>query len=93
MRKKPTILESEGLTKVAKKGKGIKGGNQGIGTGGPKVGGCSEGPIEAKNEQLLLGVPLEFPQGSQAWSRVEPCTSTFHLSYCSCVRLPVEVTQ
>ena len=53
MRKKPTILESEGLTKVAKKGKGIKGGNQGIGTGGPKVGGCSEGPIEAKNEQLL----------------------------------------
>ena len=34
MRKKLTIPESEGLTKVAessKKGKGVKGGNQGIG--------------------------------------------------------------
>lgn len=36
MRKKRTIPESEGLTKVAKKGKGIKGGNQGIGNEGPK---------------------------------------------------------
>ena len=56
MRKKRTIPESEGLTKVAessKKGKGVKGGNQGIGMWGHKGGGCSEGPIEAKNKQLL----------------------------------------
>ena len=40
-----------------------------------------------------LGVLLESPQGCQASSRVETCTSTFVLSLSSSVRLPIELTQ
>ena len=36
-----------------------------------------------------LGVPLEFPQGSQSSSRVEICTSTLLSSWKSSVSLPV----
>ena len=39
-----------------------------------------------------LGVPMEFPQGSQASSRVETFKYTFHSSCNNSVRLPVELT-
>ena len=40
-----------------------------------------------------FGVPLESPQGSQALSRVETCTSAFRPSFSSSVGLPIELTQ
>ena len=40
-----------------------------------------------------FGVPLESPQGSQALSRVETCTSAFRPSFSSSVRLAVELIQ
>ena len=44
------------------------------------------------NADMDLGVPLEFPQGSQSSSPVESCKSSF-LSNCNnSVRLPVELT-
>ena len=39
-----------------------------------------------------LGVPMEFPQGSQASFCVETCNSAFLLSCNSSVQLPVELT-
>ena len=39
-----------------------------------------------------LGVPMEFQQGSQAWSHVETCKSAFFSSCNSIVRLPVKLT-
>ena len=39
-----------------------------------------------------LGVPLEFPEGSQASSRVEACKSALHYSRISRVRIPVGLT-
>ena len=39
-----------------------------------------------------LGVPLQSPQGSQAWSPVITCTSSFLPSCSSSVRVPVELT-
>ena len=40
-----------------------------------------------------IGFPLESPQGSQALSRVETCTSAFRPSFSSSVRLAVELIQ
>ena len=40
-----------------------------------------------------LGVPLESPQGSQASSRVDTCTSNLLPSCSTRVTLPVQVTQ
>ena len=37
-----------------------------------------------------LVVPMEFPQGSQAWSHLETCNSAFLSSCNSSARLPVE---
>ena len=42
---------------------------------------------------MYLGVPLESPQGSQASSRGEACTSAFLLCHNSSIRLPVMFTQ
>ena len=39
-----------------------------------------------------LGVPMEFPQGSQASSRVETFKSAFQSSSNNSVRLSVELT-
>ena len=39
-----------------------------------------------------LGVPLEFPQGSQASTRVETCKSALLSSWKSSVRFPVGLT-
>ena len=40
---------------------------------------------------MYLGVPLEFPEGSQASSRVETCKSTLLLSWICSVWLLVEL--
>ena len=51
--------------------------------------------VEARSSGFLSiaeMVPLEFPQGIQASSRVEICKSAFHSSCNSSVRLPVELT-
>ena len=54
--------------------------------------------IEARTPRFLssanmdLGVPLEFPQGSQASSRVETCKSILLSSWKSNFRLPVVLT-
>ena len=42
--------------------------------------------------RMDLGFPLEFPQGSQASSRVETCKSTLLSSWKSIVRLTVGLT-
>ena len=58
----------------------------------------SSSAFEAGNSDFLssadmdLGVSLEFPQGSQASSRVETCKSALLSSQKSIVRLSVELT-
>ena len=57
----------------------------------------SSSEAEASNLGFLssaeyLGVPREFPQGSQASSRVETCKSAFLTSCNRRIRLPVEFT-
>ena len=42
------------------------------------------------NADMDLGVAMEFPQGSQAMSRVETCKSTFLTSYNIGIRIPVK---
>ena len=57
----------------------------------------SSSGVEARISRFLsradmdLGVPLGFPQGSQALSRVETCKSAFLLNCNSSVGLPVEL--
>ena len=49
-------------------------------------------PEFLSNADMDLGVPLEFPQGSQASSHVQACKSALLSSWKSSVSLPVELT-